>query len=402
MQSPSIPPSNSKKIVPLESLRGIAAFIVFVGHFILGFLPQYHGVAPGGISGKQLQESPLFFFINGSGWVTFFFVLSGFVLSYRFYAQRTNDGLAGAIIKRWPRLFPLALISTVFSFLMIKFGLYTYYEASQVTQSDWMANLAWGSKGGVFEITFWEAFTQGFFTTFFRGDQFLNSSLWTMHYEFIGSLIVFGMIPLFNGQRFLNGLLMYVIAIAVVTFSPISKGFSPLFMIAFISGCFFSFYYAQHRNSVTDEQPNSILFILGLAFSFLALGFLSPAKGFYSFLNVIPNEYLTLFQVSVHTIASIILIYYALNHNGLYRMLDGKLGRFLGRISFALYVIHVPILFSVSTAVFLKLVPTFGHAYSAVIAFFATLPILLLVSWLMSLLDERWCKKVNQVVKKLG
>ncbi len=393
--------SETKKITPLESLRGIAAFIVFIGHFVLGFLPQYHGLAPAGIPGKQLQESPLFFFINGSGWVTFFFVLSGFVLSYRFYTQRTNDHLAAAVIKRWPRLFPLALISTIFSFLMIEFGLYSYFQASQITQSDWMAKLAWGSKGGAFEVTFWEAFTQGFFTTFFRGDLFLNSSLWTMHYEFIGSLIVFGMIPIFNQQKLLNGFLMYLIAIAVILLSPISNGFLPLFMIAFVSGCFFSFYLAQHRNSRGNNQPNLILFILGITFSFLALGFLSPAKGFYSFLNVIPNEYLKLFQICAHTLASIILIYYALNHDTIYRMLDGRLGRFLGRISFALYVIHIPIMFSVSTAVFLKLLPSLGYGWSVTVAFLATLPILLLVSWLMSLLDEVWCKKVNQTVRKL-
>jgi len=82
-------------------------------------------------------------------------------------------------------------------------------------------------------------------------------------------------------------------------------------------------------------------------------------------------------------------------------MLDGRLGRFLGRISFALYVIHIPIMFSVSTAVFLKLLPSLGYGWSVTVAFLATLPILLLVSWLMSLLDEVWCKKVNQTVRKL-
>ncbi len=401
MQMSSTATSKPKKIAPLESLRGIAALIVFFGHFVLGFLPQYHGQAPAGIPGKQLQESPLFFFVNGSGWVTFFFVLSGFVLSYRFYTQRTNDRLAAAVIKRWPRLFPLALISTVFSYLMIEYGLYSYFQASQITQSDWMARLAWGSKGGVFEVTFWEAFTQGMLTTFFRGDDFLNSSLWTMHYEFIGSLLVFGMIPILNQQKLLSGFLIYLIAIAAIVLSPISKGFVPLFMIAFVSGCFFSFYIAQHHTSQNNQQPNLVLFILGLTFAFLALGFLSPAKGFYSFLNLIPAQYLRLFQICAHTLASIILIYYALNHAALYRILDGRFGRFLGRISFALYVIHVPIIFSLSTAVFLKFMPIFGYSGSVALAFLVTLPILFLVSWLMSLFDEVWCKKVNQAVRKL-
>jgi len=393
--------SSTNKIAPLESLRGIAAFIVFAGHFVLGFLPHYHGVAPGGIEGKQLQESPLFFFFNGSGWVTFFFVLSGFVLSYRFYSLGNNKGLAHSLIKRWPRLFPLALISTLLSFVLIKFGLYSYFEASQITKSDWMSKLAWSVKGGVFEISFWEAFTQGFFVTFFRGDNFLNTSLWTMHYEFIGSLIVFGMIPLFNGQSLLTGFIMYLVSLAVIIFSPISEGFIPLFMIPFISGCFFSFYLVQIKSVSSPKGHNSLFFFLGLVYSFFALGFLSPAKGFYEFLNTIPNEYLMLFQICIHSTASLILIYYAINHRVFSRVLDNCVGRFLGRISFALYIIHVPIMLSLSTSLFLKLLMNMSYNVSVVITFIITLPILLFVSWLLSLLDEKWCSVVNKAIKHI-
>jgi len=389
--------SQSNKIVPLESLRGVAAFIVVAGHFVLGFFPQYHGVAPGAIPGKQLQELPWFVFINSVAWVNFFFVLSGFVLSYRFFSTRSNTRLFYSAVKRWPRLFPLALISTILSFLLIKLGLYTYYSASRVTQSNWMENLAWSSKGGRFEVTFWEAFSQGFYKTFFFGESFLNSSLWTMHYEFIGSLIVFAIIPLFNRKKLSTGVFIYLIALALVVFGPTLGSFETALIIPFLTGCFFSFYFVQHRNSVDHERPNIIILILALIFSFIALGFLGPPKGFYSFLNVVPLEYLTLFQISLHTLASIILVYYVLVHKGMYRILDGKVGRFLGRISFALYVIHVPIMFSVSTAIFLKLVPSFGHTLSAFMTFFASLPILLFVSWLMSLLDEKWRIKINHL-----
>ena len=389
--------SLSNKIVPLESLRGVAALIVVAGHFVLGFFPQYHGVAPGAIPGKQMQEFPWFVFINSVAWVNFFFVLSGFVLSYRFFSTRSNDRLFYSAIKRWPRLFPLALISTISSFLLIKLGFYTYYSASRVTQSNWMENLAWSSKGGWFEVTFWEAFSQGFYKTFFFGESFLNSSLWTMHYEFIGSLIVFAIIPIFNRKKLCTGVLVYLTAVAAVVFCPTIGFFENTLIIPFLSGCFFSFYFAQHRNFLGNQRPNSMIFILALAFSLIALGFLGPPKGFYRFLNVVPIQYLTLFQISLHTLASIILIYYVLVHKGLYRILDGKVGRFLGRISFALYVIHVPIMFSVSTAIFLKFVPSFGHTWSAFMAFFASLPILLFVSWLMSLLDEKWRKQVNQI-----
>ena len=112
-------------------MRGLAAFMVFLFHFVLGFLPQRHGQeAAVAIPGGNLLETPLFFLINGHAAVTFFFVLSGFVLSYSYFSKNSNDGLLGSIIKRWPRLFPMALISTLFSWLMIHYGLYAYAETA--------------------------------------------------------------------------------------------------------------------------------------------------------------------------------------------------------------------------------------------------------------------------------
>src|SRR5262249_40456115 len=44
-----------------------------------------------------------------------------------------------------------------------------------------------------FEPSFLESAWQGAFLTFFRGDYFYDSSLWTMRYEFIGSFVSFGL-----------------------------------------------------------------------------------------------------------------------------------------------------------------------------------------------------------------
>jgi hypothetical protein len=41
--------------------------------------------------------------------------------------------------------------------------------------------------------SFWDAFSQGAFYTFFRGDAYYDSSLWSMRYELIGSLLAFGL-----------------------------------------------------------------------------------------------------------------------------------------------------------------------------------------------------------------
>ena len=54
--------AQSRKIIPLESMRGIAAFMVFLFHFVLGFMPQRHGQeATTAIPGGNLLETPFSF-----------------------------------------------------------------------------------------------------------------------------------------------------------------------------------------------------------------------------------------------------------------------------------------------------------------------------------------------------
>ncbi len=384
----------SRKITPLESMRGIAAFVVFLFHFLLGFAPQYLGRGtPTANPGNNLFETPFSFLANGYAAVTFFFVLSGFVLSYGYFNKGISDGLLVSVIKRWPRLFPLALISTLISWMMIHYGLYSYTEAAQITHSRWMSQFA-GSNGNFLELSFLDAFRQGFFYTFFRGDNNLNTSLWTMRYELIGSLLVFGLIPLLNGAGRKQALILFVLVMVAAYYT------SP-YMCAFIMGCFLSYYRCQVRPSMPAIHASRILLIVGLVVVILMFGYMDPARGFYSFMHHESRGVMEALRIILHSLASVILIQMILSYDGLYKLLDGRTGRLLGRCSFALYVIHVPLMFSFSTAVFLALLDMIGYQSSVIVTFVLTVPLLFLISWLLAKIDESWCGQVNRTVKKM-
>lgn len=386
--------NTTGKIIPLESMRGLAAFIVFLFHFILGFMPQRHGqeVATA-IPGGNLMETPLFFLINGHAAVTFFFVLSGFVLSYSYFRKGSTQGLVGSIIKRWPRLFPIALISTVVSWCFIKYGLYSYAETATITNSQWMSRFA-HAGGDYLNLTFTDAFMQGFFFTFFRGDENLNTSLWTMHYEFIGSLIVFAMIPILNGLR--RGLAMVVFVILFMAAFYIN-----VYMCSFVMGCFLSYYRCQiayHQSILPLNKP--MLTIL-IALVVLALGYTEPGKGFYSFMLMADPGMMRAIRILLHSVAAIIIIEIILSHETAYAIFNSQVGRFLGRCSFALYVIHVPLIFSFSCYLFLSLLEPLGYRLTVLFTLIASMVLLFLVSWILTLVDEAWCRFINRNVKKL-
>jgi peptidoglycan/LPS O-acetylase OafA/YrhL len=148
----------------LEAMRGIAALIVVASHLVRAF------------SSHQLSEiwvgKPWFVFINGEAAVTFFFVLSGYVLTLR--PLRSGDPLATVrgVIKRWPRLAGPVLVATVLSCLLWNLGAYHHLEAAAITGSQWLATFATGfpSETAVSDMSLIAAIEQGTWRTFIYGD----------------------------------------------------------------------------------------------------------------------------------------------------------------------------------------------------------------------------------------
>jgi len=83
-----------KKLTYLESLRGLAALAVVFNHLAIAFYPAlFFGPSAPSHTGRALEAAisgtPLNLLYNGAFSVSIFFVLSGFVLSYGFFRDRS-------------------------------------------------------------------------------------------------------------------------------------------------------------------------------------------------------------------------------------------------------------------------------------------------------------------------
>lgn len=144
------------KILALESLRGLAALIVFLGHFVQVF---------GGY--QWFAKNKINFLLNGTASVYLFFTLSGFVLSYKFWTRYSNLEIIFSSFYRFFRLFFMVAIVGFFGWFLYHFGFLNTDK----------------------QISFIIFLKESFFV--FLNGQHFDMVFWTMKYELFGSLILF-------------------------------------------------------------------------------------------------------------------------------------------------------------------------------------------------------------------
>ena len=133
-------PKEPSKLFPtssLDGLRGVAALFVFFFHFLFNYenSSQYgYGVDGNNIWIHQLPMIRIF--MQGMAMVSVFFVISGYVLSYKpvkYMNSRSWESLfqnlASSTFRRGIRLFGPTTIATFITMICVRLGMYEYGRA---------------------------------------------------------------------------------------------------------------------------------------------------------------------------------------------------------------------------------------------------------------------------------
>jgi peptidoglycan/LPS O-acetylase OafA/YrhL len=355
----------TEKLRYLEGLRGLAAFIVYLGHFCPMFIIS--------ISFFVALLTSIFFF-GRVFCVYLFFVLSGYVLTYVFFKTKNQDILISGAVRRYIRL----LVPVVFLLVIVYLGF----------SSDPRGLLNPEALKSLILQTFWGVFIQGQVTMAFA-DSSYTSVLWTMTIEFIGSFIVFSFCSLFGNLR--NRWIFYCIA-----------------SVLFLNSCFFAFilgmaladlsWYHPSKKWEKIKNPGTVAlaFFLGLFLgSYPVIPLFSVAyssTGQYADLVLATLSFANpaFFPVSsmstigfIYTIGAFFILAAVINSHRLQSFCSSTVPVFLGKISFSLYLIHMVIINSLS---FFLLRSVFGsdlNFYTGIGIFLITTVILLCCSYLM-------------------
>lgn len=323
-----------EKNLSLEALRGVASLIVLFHHFILGFLPLYHGVIGGTNGALALAGTIWFASINGTAAVCLFFVLSGHVLTAAFFSHGSTAGLWQKAVSRYPRLFVPIMASLLLSYGLFQLNLMRFQDAAQLSGSDWLANFAYGFLEQSHQPTLADVAQSSVWGVIFGGDAKLNTNLWTMKIEYLGSLLAYAVtFFLCRHGRAFAFLMLLAVSLAVVFIQP--------YLIAFLAGVAI----ARFRLHMPNGPMSLTAFLAGL----YLFGYYYDEQHYAVFARL-PLE-AGMKRVLLHTLAAALIIC-AVLRSGTPAGRLRSISIWLGRISFPLYLVHTLVIASFSSQVY--------------------------------------------------
>jgi peptidoglycan/LPS O-acetylase OafA/YrhL len=311
----------------LDGLRGAGAVIVAAFHFLHLLYPSLLALRTQVHAG--IYDTPLAILWNGRFAVSVFFVLSGFVIAH--VAERRYDSPMSNTLTRYLRLAVPVTVSVIFAWALLMLFPTATTELRGVLESpsNWLDHTYQGDIPSL-----WNALRHGLVGNFVWGGSSFNNVLWVMQIELIGSLGIFWLYWLTSGRARVI-VLLFVAAWIIVFLRPA--------YLAFVVGALL--FEAHHRG---------ILYRWGASFGPIALvlGILlgAPGSGFAERVGLpeLPGK-LTLGEAHglIPVLAAGLIVYAVLVLPALSRFFSTTILRFLGRVSFALYLVHVPLLYTV-------------------------------------------------------
>lgn len=280
------------RLLFLDSLRGLAALQVLIFHVNNALLGDNEFIAR--------------VFINGVSPVSFFFVLSGFVLTFPFIKGNRNINIFQFSVKRIFRIYPLYIV------LIFLLGLVYNYDIKFMIKES---------------------------SLFFSQNKIIFPS-WTLTIELIGSVYII----IFTFFLLRKKILVCSVLILSIPFFTYFE--THLYLVNFLLGLLLTVLYVNKTKLI-----NFSLFIISI------IG--------YFFIGIINIEVLSLveninstssnlfyfaqicepFLYLISGLFSFYILHFIINKSSYFKWLENRGIQYLGKVSFGLYLVHFPVVF---------------------------------------------------------
>jgi peptidoglycan/LPS O-acetylase OafA/YrhL len=363
----------------LDGLRGVAALIVFGAHVGLVIFPAiFNGLPSMSRLGWEwaLAATPFDILWAADFAVCIFFVMSALVLC-AFY-EREGKNFIACCVRRYIRLtLPIFAASALAYLLWVSIGMHNL-EAQQITQEGWLKSFYLSRPHFMVLIT--EPFYQIYATPL----SVLDPSLWTMKFELWGSVSVFLLCALVPNRQ----LRLVVLAIAaILTFRT--------YYLCFVGGAFL-YEWSRLPQTARDGAPALLrwgLLLIGFymgAFPFNG----EPGNFWFGWMGFFgPNEW--------HQFGATPFVFGIMSIPALRALLTTRVPQYLGKISFSLYLIHVPLIGGLMTWLIIHLYSP-PHRFRAMYGAVAiTIPVVIACAHLFDKLVDGPAIRLSRKADKL-
>lgn len=372
-------PTKLHAIAALDGLRGWACLLVFNFHFLFTYTWKVAvGWGFGGFSANNwgIHQLPfIHMLISGHIMVAIFFVISGYVLSYKPLKtirsrsfDQTFTTLASSTFRRALRLYIPSLIGLVCVFVAVRLGIYNY---------SWLVIKEGHTIAGTNEQhpPVYRSVTKQFWDFYYTIARLMNPfdwglyynnynpHLWTIPVEFRCSLVLF--LTTLATSRLVSNVRMPLVACLIWFCMRYGRWDVVLFLLGMAMA------ELDLINGTWERPPNTIddNFLIRLPPRGKIVGSISRRRlwigvfilGLY--LGSSPNlgfkwtpGYMWLWSITPWTYGEphrfpqtigAALIVFSINHSpAIQKLFTNPLSQYLGKISYAFYIVHGPILHS--------------------------------------------------------
>ncbi len=370
----------------LDGLKGFACLCVFAHHFLLAFYPETYW---GSAAREQLLPASLaqnfaMAVFNGNYLVALFCTISGIVISVSVMGLKEKERISNIIVKRYFRLvLPVFAFSSVI-FVMMKLGVFSNSEVGAITGNDWFVSFY-----PAVDLKIKDLFETSFILVLFGGNSAFCGVFWMLKTIFLGSFLSI-LLSMLSWNFNKNVIWVYFgVALVYIRMNSLE--------LTFVLGTILAY-------CLLDIQKNSkIHSVLGFFLCFVGYflgGYPSgiEPQNYYRFLNICPG-WLSGYQFW-HMVGAAVTLLGIMLWRSPQKFFANRVGKMFGKISFAVYLVHFPVMCSFSSTLFLHMINDWGMGYhvSVGITFLCSIAVIILCSWIFYRFIEGKCARLTEML----
>lgn len=351
---------DKNNLKELDSIRGLMAILILGCHFWAAF---------GSIFPKYGIITPFKLITNATIGLCYFFLLSGFVISYSQQNKMKKTSILKYTFNRFWRLFPPIFISILMMYIFQENNWFTI-SSKTLESSSWLQSL-YQFKDNTYLIN---PLYDATYNTYIGGNVVYNCNLWAIRFEFLVPLLLIIIGPLIHYRYTRISLIIIIISLFVWGTEKLWFWLGTMLLGPILC------YYLRF---LPYNKIKKWFLILGLFFIILT--------------NIISIESIIGFQSHriINLISSIVILIITINENCKLKniLLNNKIICSLGKVSYEIYVFHLFALFTISPSIINFLVPTLGDHISKITSYIITIIIVVIFSLVFHEKISKVCSK---------